>query len=184
MSRSLPQDSDLIGVRCSQAWVFFKISPGDSNVLPELRTNDLKFLPDITHWKVELPGFPGSWGIECLLAILLLSSFVSLAGSIIKQVHWAGIPRVFVDSWVFNTSQLERPGGPGLWERERIGSSLPPLPLTQGLWVYPGVLCCGVLVRLKKEVEGRILGINLLGKLRTRREQGLKVTNNHSFTAL
>lgn len=129
MSRSLPQDSDLIGVRCSQAWVFFKISPGDSNVLPELRTNDLKFLPDITHWKVELPGFLGSWGIECLLAILLLSSFVSLAGSIIKQVHWAGIPRVFVDSWVFNTSQLERPGGPGLWERERIGSSLPPTAL-------------------------------------------------------
>lgn len=43
------KDSDLISVRNSQTQVFFKSSPGDSNVQPELRATDLKFLPDITH---------------------------------------------------------------------------------------------------------------------------------------
>lgn len=40
-----------------------------------------------------------------------------------------------------------------------------PTALTQGLGVYPRVLYCGILLGLEERLEGRILGINLVGKL-------------------
>ena len=45
---------------------------------------------------------------------------------------------------------------------------------------------CGVLVRLQERVEGKVLGINLVGKLGalTRRGWRLRVTNMHSFRVL
>lgn len=62
------------------------------------------------------------------------------------------------------------------WETRALRENKSSLPyhtaLTQGLAVYTGVLCYGVLVRPKERVEGSILGINLGGDLGalTRRE--------------
>ena len=48
------------------------------------------------------------------------------------------------------------------------------------------MLYCGVLLGLEERVEGRILGIDLVGKLGalTRRGWGLRVTSMHSFLVL